>query len=167
MERPDSATGEVSAASIALGTAYRYVGKRERTTAEVARRLQRDGFDTETVDRTVAELHEDGSLDDHRFARIFTEDKRALEQWGSERIRRALIERGIEPETAAAAVEGGDGSHADRSQAEYERASALLHRRFPEPPRSRRDRDRALGVLLRKGYAPELALEILSAYSRA
>jgi regulatory protein len=142
------------------------LGRRERTTAEVARRLKHDGFDTEAVERTLATLHEDGSLDDRRFARIFAEDKRTFEQWGSERIRRGLIGRGIDPETVAEVLDAAGGPDVDASQTEQERALALLHRRFPDPPRSRRDRDRALGVLLRKGYEPELALQTLSAYSR-
>ena len=38
---------------------------------------------------------------------------------------------------------------------------ALLARRFPEPPATPRERDRALGVLVRKGYALELAHDAL------
>ncbi len=42
----------------------------------------------------------------------------------------------------------------------------LLEQRVQPPPRDRRARERALGVLLRKGYEPELALDALSAYAR-
>ena len=43
MEAPTTATGERPDGLFerALGTAYRYLGKRERTTAEITRRLQR------------------------------------------------------------------------------------------------------------------------------
>ncbi len=34
------------------------------------------------------------------------------------------------------------------------------------PPRERRDRDRALGMLIRKGYDSELALDALAAHVR-
>ncbi len=37
---------------------------------------------------------EQGYLDDARFARMFVADKRELEQWGRERIRRGLLARG-------------------------------------------------------------------------
>jgi regulatory protein len=155
-----------AAADRALKIAHRYLSRRERTTDEVARRLQRDGVAREVITQTIATLAEAGSVDDVRFARLFTEDKRELEQWGSERIQRALTGRGIDPELAAAVV-GGDGEPAAAThEAERERALALLRRRFPEPPRTRRDRDRALGVLLRRGYESELALDALSAYSR-
>jgi SOS response regulatory protein OraA/RecX len=43
----------------------------------------------------------------------------------------------------------------------------LLRRRFPDPPRERRERERALSMLLRKGYESELALDALAAHSRA
>jgi regulatory protein len=149
-----------------LAAAYSYLNKRDRTAAEVARRLKREGFNSETVAETLALLHDEGTLDDRRFARLFTEDKRALERWGSGRIRRALIQRGVDSDTAATVVDAGAGETDSSLESERERALAVLRGRFPERPRNRRDRDRALGVLLRKGYDPELALEALSAYSR-
>ena len=39
---------------------------------------------------------------------------------------------------------------------------AVLSRRFRTPPQERRERDRALAVLLRKGYDVELALDALA-----
>jgi regulatory protein len=148
----------------ALAVAYRFVGKRERTTAEIARRLKRAGFGAETIEPALLALHEDGSLDDVRFARLFTEDKRDLEHWGSERIRRALIERGVDPETVEAVLRA-DGVD-EATESDHDRALALLRRRFPEPLQTRRDRDRALGMLLRKGYESDLAVDALSAYAR-
>ena len=59
---------------------------------------------------------------------------------------------------AAVANDGDAGSEMDR-------ALEILRRRFPSPPRERRDRDRALGVLLRKGYDAELALDALTAHA--
>jgi regulatory protein len=54
-------------------------------------------------------------------------------------------------ETAAAPV--GDRDEA----AELEAAVALLRRRVPDVPTTLRERDRALGILVRKGYAIEVA----------
>jgi len=42
-----------------------------------------------------------------------------------------------------------------------DRRHEILARRFPEPPRTPRERDRALGVLVRKGYDLELAYDAL------
>jgi len=153
----------------ALDLGYAYLNRRERTVAEVRAQLERKGVSPELVDPTVRTFAEQGFLDDERFAQLFVSDKRELEQWGSERIRRGLLARGIDRELAERAVAPGAGDAdplADEEPTELERALELLRGRFPDPPRERRERDRALGVLLRKGYESELALDALSAYAR-
>jgi regulatory protein len=144
----------------ALGIAYGYLNRRDRTEAEVRRWLAREDLDAAIVDETIAALSEQGILDDARYARLFTQDKRELEQWGSERIRRTLLERGVERELIEQAL------HEELPQSELDGALALLRGRFAVAPRDRRERDRALGVMLRKGYDPELALDALAVYAR-
>jgi regulatory protein len=103
------------------------------------------------IETVVAELCEQGYLDDARFARRFAEDRRRLDGWGAERIEQRLQAAGIDPELIAAAV--GDRGHDEELGA----ALALLRRRFPDPPATPRDCERALGMLLRKGYELDLA----------
>ena len=81
-----------------------------------------------------------------------------LEEWGGDRIRRALASRGIDRELVEDAIVG-DG---DEPTSELERALEMLRRRFPSAAQERRERDRALGVLLRKGYELDLALDALA-----
>jgi regulatory protein len=152
----------------ALDLGYAYLNRRERTVAEVRAQLERKGVSPELIDPAVRTFAEQGFLDDERFARLFVCDKRELEQWGSERIRRGLLARGIDRELAERAVAPGAGDRdpfAGEEPTELERALELLRRRFPDPPRERRERDRALGVLVRKGYESEVALDALSAYA--
>jgi regulatory protein len=145
-----------------LELAYRYLNRRDRTEGEVRKHLVAKGVEDDAAQDAIETLREQGYVDDARYARLFAEDKRALEGWGTERIRGTLALRGIDRELIDAAVQadGGAGS-------ELERALEVLRRRFPSPPRERRDRDRALAVLLRKGYDTELALDALSAHARA
>jgi regulatory protein len=146
----------------ALATAYRYLNRCERTQAEVRSHLRRADVDPQDAERAIAALMEQGYLDDARFVGLFVQDKRELEQWGSDRIRQALLARGIDRDLVEKALTepvGGSGS-------EIERAVALLVRRFPRPLRDRRERERALGVLLRKGYDVELALDAITAHAR-
>jgi regulatory protein len=117
------------------------------------------GADPEVAEIAIVKLLEQGALDDARFARAFVQDKRTLERWGSERIRRGLEARGVEREIAEQALANSPDPGA-AEETELDRAIELLRTRFPEPPRGR-DRDRALGVLLRKGYEYELALKAL------
>ncbi len=145
--------------------AFRYLGRRERTVSEMREHLLGQELTAAAVDEVIEELSEQGYLDDARYARAFAQDKRELGQWGSERIKRALVSRGVDRElidaTLADHLDGGA-----EGGGELGRALALLRRRFPGPPRDRRERERALGVLLRKGYDPELALDALSGYAR-
>jgi regulatory protein len=149
----------------ALELAYAYINRRDRTVSEVRTQLQRKGISSELIEAAIQTLSDQGYLNDARFAELFVSDKRELEQWGSERIRRGLSARGIERELVeqALADDGGDGRP---ELSELDRALKLLRRRFPVPPTGRRERDRALGVLLRKGYESELAVDALCAYAR-
>jgi regulatory protein len=152
-------SGDADRLQQALATAYAFLNRRERTVDEVRRRLAKEGLDEALIDEALASLVADGYLDDVRFARLFVQDKQQLEQWGRERIRRGLLERGVEAELIVDALDGADSSDLDQ-------ALSILSRRFPTRPRDRRERDRALGVLIRKGYDPELAVDALTAYAR-
>jgi regulatory protein len=147
----------------ALALAYRYLNSRERTRAEMRTHLERKGIDARDVERSIGVLVEQGYLDDARFAHLFVQDKRELEGCGADRIRQVLRTRGIDAEV----VEEALAEHEQDSEGEVERALAVLRRRFPSPPRERRERDRALGVLLRKGYDAEHALDAIAAHARA
>jgi regulatory protein len=144
----------------ALETAYRYLNPRDRTISEMRRHLESKGVAADSVESAIQTLTDQGYLNDVQFARAFAEDKRELEQWGDDRIQRGLLERGIDRELAEQTL------GADDSEPEIERALGVLRRRFPTPPRDRRERERALGVLLRKGYESELALDALAVYAR-
>jgi regulatory protein len=166
----------------ALEISYAYLNRRDRTVSEVSLQLERKGISPELIEAAVRTLADQGFLDDARYASLFVTDKRELEQWGSERIRRGLLARGIDRELAEIALAGGcaepalgpagvdAGLTTSRDQApeatELDRALALLRRRYPAPPADRRERERALGMLLRKGYESELALDALRAYAR-
>jgi regulatory protein len=145
----------------ALNRAYRYLAPRDRSTHEMRAHLERVGVEEGALEAAVGILTELGYLDDARFAVRFTEDKRELNGWGAERIEQRLLALGIDRDHIRAALAEGSGAGA-----ELDRALALLRRRFPAPISDRRGRDRALGVLLRKGYEPELAFEALAAHAR-
>lgn len=149
----------------ALGLAFQQLNRRDRTEAEIRSHLAAKGLAEEVIDSAVATLHEQGYVDDARFARLLTHDKRELEGWGNERIRRTLAARGIDRELIDDALREEPQSWEPQS-GEIDRALELLRRRFPVPPDDPRERERALGVLLRKGYESELALDALAQHAR-
>jgi regulatory protein len=169
-----TAAGSAEQLQRGLELGYAYLNQRDRTVSEVRLQLQRKGVSEDLTEAVIQTLVEQHLLDDERFARLFVSDKRALEQWGSERIRRGLLARGIDRGLADAALDAdaggrdgpGDGEWGEAPESELDRALELLRRRFPTPPADRRERERALGVLLRKGYESELALDALAAHAR-
>jgi regulatory protein len=152
----------VSSAALerAISLAFRHLGRRDRTVAEVRRHLTAKGVEEPEVDAAVAELSEQGYLDDARYAERFAEDRRLLDGWGADRIERKLVETGVAREHITAALAGFDHG------SELDAAIALLRRRHREPPADDRERERALGFLVRKGYDLEIAYDAVRALAR-
>jgi regulatory protein len=146
--------------SDAVDLAFRFIGRRDRTVAEVRAHLLKKEVDEAAVDGAIAELAELGYLDDARYAQRFAEDRINLDGWGSDRIERKLLEHGVDREHVTAALRGRDVG------TELDAALGLLRRRWREPPATDRDRDRALGFLVRKGYDLEVAYDAIREHAR-
>lgn len=145
----------------AVDLAYRYLERRDRTVLEMRRYLEGKRVEPCAIEHALERLMEQGYLDDARFARQFAEDKRLLEEWGADRIERRLAALGVPADIVRDAVATRDRT------GEMAAAIALLRRRFPQLDRDPRERGRAHGVLVRKGYEPELAWDALRAHARA
>ncbi len=147
--QPERGVGD-EALEEALVRAYRFLASRDRTVAELRRHMTRQGIADGLIDATVAELSTLGYLDDARFAARFSEDRRSLDGWGNERIRLRLRALGVsEALCDQACARGADD--------EIDAAVALLRRRVRRAPTDARDRQRALGLLVRRGFELELA----------
>jgi regulatory protein len=143
----------------ALDLAFRHLTQRERTVLEIRRRLEGKRVEPDAIEAALAHLIEQGYLDDARFARQFAEDKRLLDEWGADRIERRLTALGVPAEIVrdTVGVRGRDG--------ELDAAVVLVRRRFPALRGDPRERQRAFGVLVRKGYEPDLAWEAIRAHA--
>ncbi len=137
-----------------LALALATLARKERSAAELGEWLHRRGIEEAEVAEVVDQLVSAGALDDSRFAERFAEDKRAISGWGGERIVAALRERGIAEAEIDAAISAEDG------EAELERAVSLIGDRGIELADDR-GRNRAFGVLLRRGFGSETAYEAI------
>jgi regulatory protein len=144
----------------AIDLAYKAIGRRERTEAELRTFLERKRVEPDAIEEAVATLEAGGFLDDARYALRFAEDKRSLESWGAERIARELHRRGVAPEHVERAL--ADWGREDELAAALE----LLGRRMPAAARDDRDRERAWRLLVRRGYEPDIAYEAVRAHDR-
>ena len=142
--------------------AYRAVGHRERTVAELRALLERKRVEPEAIERRRRGAARRPASSTTRATRErFAEDKRELDRWGSERIARELRRRGVAPDLIEAAV------IADQSrEAELRTALLLLEQRAPAVGDDR-ERDRAWRLLIRRGYEAELAYEAVRRHERA
>ena len=144
----------------ALERAFRFIAKRERTVSQVSARLERDGISQKVISEVVAQMVSDGYLSDQRFAALYAEDRRAIDGWGNERIITNLREAGISAEIIESVV--GSRDHADQ----VGDAIRVLDQRVGAKPSDERERERALGMLARRGYSIEIAYDAVRAFER-
>ena len=132
--------------------ALRALSYKERTESELRTWLaEREVAETD-IEEVIALLMEAGAIDDASFARRYAEDKVQLAGWGPDRITSSLENRGVSREHIEAALGGDD------QEALLDRAVSLLGDRGMSCVDGR-ERERALGLLVRRGYPLELAYE--------
>jgi regulatory protein len=143
----------------AVELAFRYLGRRDRTVLEVRRHLEGKDVEPEAITAAIAELRRGGYLDDERYARLFTEDRRRLDGWGAERIERRLTEVGVDAEIIASVLSAREPGE------ELQAALDVLEQRLAAPPEDDRGRERALGLLVRRGYDLDTAYAAVRAFT--
>jgi regulatory protein len=100
-------------------TALRMLAQRRLTEAQLYAKLERKGFDDETIAAAVASCKRDGLLDDALYATLYIETKRA--PLGDARLVGELVKRGIDREAARERVASSETSESLRIGAAYER----------------------------------------------
>jgi regulatory protein len=139
--------------------ALRALSYKERTESELRGWLAERGVEEAEVEEVIALLIEAGAIDDASFAHRYAEDKRQLAGWGPDRISTALEARGVARDHIETALGGED------QEAQLERAVAVLGDRGIHCG-SERERERALGLLVRRGFPLEQAYEAVRRVER-
>jgi regulatory protein len=123
---------------------------RARTSVELKRRLKRKGFDEEVAAAAVERLDRLGVVDDAAFAESFVRDRVRLRPHGVRRLGQELRAKGVDDDTARAAIEevmereGATDLHLARAA-----AARWTPRAGEDPDRARR---RLQGFLARRGF---------------
>jgi regulatory protein len=154
-QRPGKLHGRDDAYELAL----RALNRNERSEAELDAWLAHRGVGQAERAEVLALLAEAGAVDDERFARRFAEDKRELAGWGPDRIAESLAKRGISQELIDAALA------AETDDELAGRAAELLVRSGAEVT-GERGRQRALGLLVRRGFPLEIAYDAIRGLQR-
>lgn len=143
----------------ARDAAFSLLSYRPRTAAELTRRLKRKGHAEEVAEETVGRLGEMGVVDDAAFAESFVRDRVRLRPQGRRRMRGELRAKGVDAETADAAIAEVMAGE-ETSEVELARAAAARWKPRPaeEPSAARR---RLHGFLARRGFGGDAVRTVL------
>lgn len=143
VRRPAGEADESDGPEALRARALRLLARREHSRLELARKLLPRARSREDVEALLDVLAERKQLSDERFA----EQRTAVlaRKYGTGRIRRELLSKGISPEGAERAVAGDD---------ELARARAILQRKFRDVPASTREERARRGRFLQsRGFS--------------
>jgi len=91
-----------------LNSALRYLSPRPRSEAEIRARLNRHGFDADTIQQVLTKLKEQGLVDDIAFARFWRENRENFRPLSRRLIELELKQKGVDAETIAETTAGVD-----------------------------------------------------------
>ena len=97
-----------------LNAAYRYLSYRPRSESEVRERLQRRGFDGDCTEAVMANLREQGLVDDVAFARFWKENRESFSPRSQRLTRLELKRKGVVSDVidrVVDAVDDGDSAY--------------------------------------------------------
>jgi len=138
----------------AYDRAVRFLSYRPRSVAEVRKHLAQPeyGYSEAVVEATLAQLTEQGYLNDEEFARFWVENRQRFRPKGSQALRQELRQRGVESESIEGALSG-----LNLEESAYEaarpRALRLAALAQSDPQAFRR---KLADFLLRRGFGYEV-----------
>ena len=138
---------------LAKDRALRLLGYRDRSRAELLRKLRDSGYSASLSELVVDRLAEIELLDDERFAAVWVRTRSAA-GFGARRIARELADKGIAQETAAAAMEA-----ISDVEEQLGRARKVLRGRVGS---DRKERDKLVKRLVTKGFSLQVAIQAVN-----
>ncbi|WP_238419171.1 regulatory protein RecX [Gordonia sp. 'Campus'] len=148
----------------AWDSALRLLGVRARSRQEMRDRLNRKGFDADTVDEVMERLDRHGLLDDEEFASEWVRSRHLNSGKGRVALRHELRTKGVDESVIAEALADIDPA------GEREIAAGLVERKLTASMADRiagdrAERDKAMrrlvGMLVRRGYSQSLAFDVV------
>jgi regulatory protein len=143
--------------------AFRFLGYTARTRNEMEQRLLRDEFAPELVAQVIGELEGKGYLDDAGFARHWVEDRADRKKYGRVRLSAELNRKGIDRETAAAALDNIEEDD------EVRRATQAAQSRWKaeslellDMQALQKEKSRISGFLVRRGFSWQTIKKVLA-----
>ena len=133
--------------------ALRLLARREQSRAELARKLAAHAEHREALEQLLDTLAAKKQLSDERYAEERT--RQLARKYGAARIRFDLISKGVAAETAAR-LSSASGD------ADFERARAILARKYRRPATTAAERARRIRFLQGRGFGYAIIRRLLS-----
>ncbi len=86
-------------------SALNFLGRRHHSRNEIRTKLRQKKFESQLIEQTLDALEQSNYLDDSLFARIFSDEKIKLKNWGKNKIKSELIKRGITSKVISDVIE--------------------------------------------------------------
>lgn len=136
--------------------ATKYLSLKWRTEKEIRDKMIKKGFDEKVINETIVYLKKYDFIDDERFAETYAEEKVRLKKLGGYRIKRELLNKGVDETIADEVIE-------KYSDDEYERALELGNKKIKSYKNDDRNaKYRKLGgYLQRRGYSYACVSKVL------
>ena len=148
---------EITDPTLVLEAALRFLEARQRSAAEVRRRLLLHGYRTDLVDGAIARLTELGVLDDDAFARAWVESRDRARPRGERALRVELRQKGIERDVADEVLADREEEHPEADASGAARLLARHARALERIADPRERRQRGYAILVRNGFDYETA----------
>ncbi|MPY86603.1 MAG: hypothetical protein GEU99_01630 [Luteitalea sp.] len=132
------------------------LARRELTSAQLADRLARRGYEQAIINDVLARLRTEGALDDRRAAWAVARTAVQVKRQGRWRVRQELDRLGVDRETAAEVLEEVLGS-----TDETELVERALSARLRGSIQDRGHFERLYRYLIRQGFRSEQAVAVL------
>jgi regulatory protein len=160
-EAPGFGDAEPDPVSVAQAIVYRQLTASAKSRLQLARKLAERNIPEDVAEAVLDRFQEVRLIDDAEFADMWVRSRSQSRKLAKGALRRELAEKGIDQETASAALE-------QLSDADEEAAARILVERKIRPGTDlgdRAERDKATrrlaSMLARKGYQPSQAFRIV------
>lgn len=141
-----------------------YLAHKPRTEEEVRRKLRRKDVPEPVIEDVVSRLHELSYLDDEAYAHDYVRNRFSSKKYGPVRIRRELVERGIDRHTAETVV---DELFADKDvQAAAREHAEKRWARLADEDDVRRRKQKVYRYLRRRGFTSATITPLLDELER-
>lgn len=134
------------------------LARREHSRFELARKLERAGFEEADIGPLLDEFEQKNWLSDRRFAESWVADHRA--KAGSVKLAFELRQRGVAEDVIAAVL-------GEQRESELERAHEVWRKKFGVPPADAADKARQMRFLQSRGFVPDVIRRIVGASTEA